>query len=81
MLNFLGRVFTRSCCLYYDQVFHFFQPINLQSHDLVPLDQDFFMMKSNGADVHFDKNLDLSLIDVPIDDTMDDNIGLFQCAD
>ena len=57
-----------------------FQPVTLQNHELVPLDQDYFMMKSLRSEMNFEKNADLQLTNIPLENTDEENIGLFQCA-
>ena len=57
-----------------------FQPVTLQNHELVPLDQDYFMMKSLRSEMNFEKNADLQLTNTPLENTDEENIGLFQCA-
>ena len=55
-----------------------FQPVTLQNHELVPLDQDYFMMKA--SEMNFGKNEDLQLTNIPLENTDEENIGLFHCA-
>ena len=56
--------------------------MSLQSHELVPLDEDYFMMKSLRSEMNFEKNPDLRLtnLNIPLDNTDEENIGPFQRA-
>ena len=54
--------------------------MSLQSHKLVPLDEDYFMMKSLRSEMNFEKNSDLRLtnMNIPLGNTDEENIGPFQ---
>ena len=56
--------------------------MSLQSHELVPLDEDYFMMKSLRSEMNFAKKSDLRLtnLNIPLDNTDEENIGSFQRA-
>ena len=56
--------------------------MSLQSHELVPLDEDYFMMKSLRSEMNFAKKSDLRLtnLNIPLDNTDEENIGPFQRA-
>ena len=56
--------------------------MSLQSHELVPLDEDYLMMKSLRSELNFAKTPDLRLtnLNIPLDNTEEENIGPFQRA-
>lgn len=56
--------------------------MSLQSHELVPLDEDYFMMKSLRSEMNFAKKSDLRLtnLNIPLENTDEENIGSFQRA-
>ena len=56
--------------------------MSLQNHELVPLDEDYFMMKSLRSERNFAKTPDLRLtnLNIPLDNTEEENIGPFQRA-
>ena len=56
--------------------------MSLQSHEVVPLDEDYLMMKSLRSEMNFAKKSDLRLtnLNIPLDNTDEENIGSFQHA-
>ena len=54
--------------------------MSLQSHELVPLDEDYFMMKRSEMNFKKNSNLRLTNMNIPLDNTDEENIGPFQRA-
>ena len=56
--------------------------MSLQSHEVVPLDEDYLMMKSLRSEMNFAKKSDLRLtnLNIPLENTDEENIGSFQRA-